>query len=57
MQTLLLDALAPLTSILEGDNKGETLDHGEVINATKVAVELLGNASAHVTHAWRTKVT
>ena len=29
----------------------------EVINATKAAVGLLGNASAHVTHARRTKVT
>ena len=46
VQTLLLDALAPLTSLLEGDNKDETLDQGEVINVTKVAVELLGNASA-----------
>ena len=57
VQTLILDALAPLTSILEGDNRGERLDQGEVINATKVAVELLGNASAHVTHARRTTVT
>ena len=57
VQTLILDALAPLTSILEGDNRGERLDQGEVINSTKVAAELLGYASAHVTHARRTKVT
>ena len=50
VQTLLLDALAPLTSILEGDARGERLDQREVVNATKVAVELLGNANAHITH-------
>ena len=48
VQTLILNALAPLTSILEGDNRGERLDQEKVINTTKVAVELLGNASAHV---------
>ena len=57
VQTLILDALAPLTSILEGDNRGERLDQGEVINATKVAMELLGNASSHVTHVRRVRVT
>ena len=45
VHTLLLDALAPLTTILEGDNRGERLDQGEVINATKVAAELLGNGA------------
>ena len=57
LQTLLLDALAPLTSILEGDARGETLDQEEVVSATRVAIELLGNAVAHITHTRRTKVT
>ena len=57
MQTLLLDALFLLTSVLESDARGEMLDKVKVVNATKVAIELLHNANAHITYARRVKIT
>ena len=56
LQTFVLDALAPLTSLLESDAKGESITHSQALDATKAATQLLGNASAQITHVWRTKV-
>ena len=58
IQTFVLDALAPLTSLLETDSKGEmiTHDHDQALEAAVTAVQLLGNASAQITHGQRTKV-
>ena len=48
IQTLLLNALAPLTSIFEADS--EKVSYNEVINATKAAVALIVNANAKISH-------
>ena len=57
-QTFVLDALAPLTAVLEasGANEGANeLSVDEVVNATTAAVALIGNASANITHLRRKK--
>ena len=56
IQTFVLDALAPLTSLLETNSKGETITHDQALEAAVTAVQLLGNASAQITHGQRTKV-
>ena len=56
LQTFVLDALAPLTSLLESDAKGETIIHNQALDASKAAIHLLGNASAQISHMRRTKV-
>jgi len=48
----ILDALAPLSAILEGQD--DTPDPMKV--ATTDAVKLLGNASARISHLHRSKV-
>lgn len=53
IQAFILDALAPLTSILE--ESGGDQDSG-VYQAAKAAVQLVGNASAKVSHLRRKKV-
>ena len=54
IQTFMLDALAPLTSILEADSEKASYD--EVIDATKAAVALIGKANAKISHLRRQKV-
>ena len=39
LQTFMLDALAPLTSLLESDAKGETISHNQALEATKAATQ------------------
>ena len=56
IQTFVLDALAPLTSLMETDAKGQTITHDQALEAAVTAVQLLGNASAQITHGRRTKV-
>ena len=56
LQTFVLDALAPLTSLLEADAKGETISHDQALEATKAATQLIGNASAQISHTRRSKV-
>ena len=53
VQTLMLDTLAPLTSVVESHNKGNVLDQREMIHAVKAAIELLGNANAYLSHLRR----
>ena len=48
IQTFMLDALAPLTLILEADSEKASYD--EVIDATKAAVALISNANAKISH-------
>ena len=45
VQTLVLDTLAPLTSVVEAHNRGDTLDQREVLQAVKAAIGLLGNGN------------
>ena len=56
VQTLLLDSLAPLTSLLENHHRGETLDHKRVIQAVRTAIELIANANANMSHLRRERV-
>ena len=57
IQALTLDALAPLTSILELFNSdAEEIQSEVVAKAVESAVVLLGNASSHISNLWRTKV-
>ena len=43
VQTFTLDALAPLTSIVEADAKGDKVTNKQAVNVTKTAIELIGN--------------
>jgi hypothetical protein len=52
IQTFVLDALAPLTTLLEEEEQTE-----QVVEAATAAVQLIGNASAKLSHLWREKVT
>lgn len=57
IQALTLDALAPLTNILELFNlEAEEIQSDLVANAVETAVTLLGNASCHISTLRRTKV-
>lgn len=51
-QALLLDAVGPITTILEGAAKGE-LTQKSVLDAAQTALKLLGNASAHMSQERR----
>ena len=53
VQTLVLDSLAPLTSLMEAHNTGNTLDQREVIQAVRATTQLVGNANAHLSHLRR----
>ena len=56
VQTLLLDSLAPLTSILEAHHNGDILDQKEMVHAVKSGMQLIGNANAHLLHLRRERV-
>jgi len=56
LQFFVLDAVAPLTSIVEANAKGEKVDHRQAVNAAKSAIELVGNASAQISHYRRTRL-
>ena len=53
VQTLMLDTLAPLTSVMESHNRGNTLEQKEVLQAVKVAISLVGTANATMSHLLR----
>ncbi len=54
IQTFVLDALAPLTAMVEADV--DALTPEQLQKATTAAVQLLGNASAHISRVRREKV-
>ena len=56
VQTMLLDSLALLTSILETHHKGDTLDQKDVIQAVRSGIQLIGNANAHLVHLRRERI-
>ena len=56
VQTLLLDSLAPLTSVIESHHKGDTLDLKEVVQAVRSGITLIGNANAHLLHLRRERI-
>ena len=50
LQTFVLDALATLTLTLEWENRGYDYGKNDIMQAVTTAVELLGNASARISH-------
>ena len=56
IQTLVLDSLAPLSTLLEAFNKGQPLNGADTIKAVKTAVQLIGNSNAHISHLRRLRV-
>ena len=56
IQSAVLDAVAPLTSIVEADAKGDDVTHKQAVHAAKAAIELVGNANARINHVRRTKI-
>jgi len=55
-QSFVLDAVALLTSFVEANAKGEKVDHRKAVNAAKSAIELVGNASAQISHYRQTRL-
>ena len=49
MQTFVLDALAPLNSVMEWDNRDEDYTKDKVMQTVK-AVELLDNANPNISY-------
>ena len=41
IQSAVLDAMAPLTSIVEADAKGDNVTHKQAVNAAKATIELV----------------
>ena len=56
LQSFVLDAVAPLTTIVEANSRGEEVTHIQAVNAATAAMELVGNASAHTSHYRWTKI-
>ena len=56
IQSAVLDAMAPLTSIVEADAKGDNITHKQAVNAAKAAIEMVGNANARINYLRRTKI-
>ena len=56
IQSAVLDAMAPLTSIVEADAKGDNITHKQAVNAAKAAIELVGNVNARINYLRRTKI-
>ena len=50
IQSAVLDAMAPLTSIVKADAKGDNVTHKQAVNAARAAIELVGNANARINH-------
>ena len=48
IQHHMLDALGPLSAIIDDDQKGQSLSHEEVLTAVKGACRLVGNGSSHL---------
>ena len=53
IQSAVLDAMAPLTSIVEADVKGDNVTHKQAVNAAKAVV---GNVNARINYLRRTKI-
>jgi len=56
IQSAVLDAMVPLTSIVEADAKGDNVTHKQAVNVAKAAIELVGNARTRINHYRRTKI-
>ena len=56
VETLLLDSLTPLTSVVEVYNSGNPFDEKEVFQAVKATIQLVDNENIHMSHLWRERV-
>ena len=56
IQAFVLDALAPLSAILEAADGDQSMTVGEVKEAAVAGVQLIGNASSKIAHLRRRKV-
>lgn len=56
LQSFVLDAVAPLTSIVEASARGQRVDHRQVVNAATTAIKLVGYASVQISHYRRTRL-
>lgn len=56
VQTFVLDALSPLTAIVEANTRGKNINNTQGVNAVKAAIELIGNVSARISHLRRPKI-
>ena len=56
IQSFVLDALAPLTSVIDSENRQEDPSVKEYKEASVAAAELLGNASARISRLRREKI-
>ena len=50
VQSLLVDSLAPLATVVEAHNKGNFLDQKEVLQVARTAIKLVGNPNPHLSH-------
>ena len=57
VQTFILDAVAPLTALLETCGSGETLTVEQVRTAATNALELIGNANARMSRLRHEKLS
>ena len=57
LQTFMLDAMAPLSAILEAEASDKEMSWEENLTAVKTALQLLGNASSKVSILRREKIT
>ena len=55
IQSFVLDALAPLSALIEADAQGKALSQAEGMSAVITAAQLIGNTSAHISNLRREK--
>ena len=55
LQTLVIDAVAPLMHMLEEAQSGKLTNDDTSVKASKLTLSLLGNASAHISKVRRKK--
>ena len=55
-QSLVLDSLAPLASILEADARGDEISNKQAVDTATAALTLIGNSSAQISHLRRSKL-
>ncbi len=57
MQTFMLDAMAPLSAILDADSNGNPLSYEDTLTVVESALQLIGNASSKMSLLRRSKIT
>ncbi len=57
LQSFMLDAVAPLSAILEAESRGNPMSNEENLAAVRAALQLIGNSSSKVSLLRREKIT